>query len=341
MLRNINSAITSHLLASHGTLRQVKRFKTTKQKLQASFERNRLLFIIRVLVIVAAVFVLVTQRTFWTPDTLFVVFLFISAVFGQARAFLIRFLPLLLLITLYELFRGFADDLNGTVHYVEMIDIDRLMFFGQLPTVVLQEWWWKGSVQWYDFYFYFLYTIHFLMPLLLAVLIWRKKPAYYWQFMWALVGLSFAAFLTYILYPAAPPWMASWQGYIDEPMRRVSSDIWWAMGVKNFAEVYNNLPANQVAAVPSLHSAYPLLFSLFITGLFGLKRFWWVYFYPISLWIGVTYMGEHYVIDVILGALYAALIYYMSVWAFNWYYMEDRPLRAKINALMARLHLSS
>jgi len=319
----------------------VKRTKTTKKKLIESFKRNKLLFIVRVVVLFAAVAVIITQRTFWTPDVLFVMLLIVSAAFGQARGFLIRFLPLVLLVTLYELFRGFADDLNGTVRYMEMIDFDRWLFAGHLPTAVLQGWWWAGEVRWYDFYFYFLYMIHFLMPALLAVVIWKLRPKHYWQFMWALVGLSFAAFVTYLLFPAAPPWMASIEGYFDDPMRRVSSDIWWAMGVKNFAEVYNNLPANQVAAIPSLHSAYPLLFSLFVTGVFGLKRFWWVYVYPISMWIGVTYMGEHYVIDVILGALYAALAYYVSVIGYRWYYAPKRPVRMGVQKLSNRLHLST
>ncbi len=285
--------------------------------------------------------ILVTQRIFWTPDTLFILLLVVFAAFGQARGFIVRFLPLVLLMALYEIFRGFADDLNGTVHYTEMIDFDRWMFMGALPTVVLQGWWWHGEVSWYDFYFYFLYTIHFLMPALLAIVIWKKADRHYWQFMWALVGLSFAAFVTYIIYPAAPPWMASVEGYIEEPMRRVSSDIWWAMGVKDFAKLYDQIPANQVAAIPSLHSAYPLLFSLFITGLFGLKKFWWVYIYPISMWIGVTYMGEHYVIDVILGAMYAALAYIASVYAFKWYYAPERRMRLVMVSILMRLRLAS
>lgn len=321
----------------------MKRLKTTTQKLKKAYQRNRLIFIVRAVVVIVAAAVLITQRTFWTPDTVFVALLFISAVFGQARAFIIRFLPLVLLMTLYEYFRGLADDLNGTVHFTEMIDVDRWMFFGHLPTIVLQDWLWKGSVQWYDFYFYFIYMIHFLMPALLAVLIWKTRPKHYWQFMWALVGLSFAAFVTYILYPAAPPWMASLpeHGYITEPMRRISSDIWWAMGVKNFTELYNNIPANPVAAIPSLHSAFPMLFAMFVTGLYGMKRFWWVYVYPVTMWIGVTYMGEHYVIDAILGALYAVLAYYVSVLAYQWYYAPKRPLRRKIHSLMMRLHLTT
>lgn len=297
---------------------------------------------VRCFALIALLTVVATQRIFWTPDTLFIGLVIIFAIFGQARAFIIRFLPLVLLISLYELFRGIADDLNGTVHFTEMIDFDRWMFGGQLPTVVLQEWWWHGQVRWYDFYFYFLYMIHFLMPVLLAVVIWKKSGSRrYWQFMWALVGLSFAAFVTYILYPAAPPWMASLEGYIDEPLHRVSSDIWWAIGVNDFGKLYDQLPANQVAAIPSLHSAYPLLFSLFITGLYGFKRFWWVYIYPISMWVGVTYMGEHYVIDVILGALYAALAYYASIFAYNWYYAPRRKVRLAIASILARVKIPS
>jgi membrane-associated phospholipid phosphatase len=112
------------------------------------------------------------------------------------------------------------------------------------------------------------------------------------------------------------------------------------MGVKNFTELYDRLPANQVAAVPSLHSAYPMLFALFVTGIFGIKKFWWVYVYPVSMWIGVVYMGEHYVIDVILGALYAVLAYTASVYGYNWYYAPRRRMRLIVAAAMVRLRLA-
>ncbi len=294
----------------------------------------------RLTILALAAMILITKRVFWAPDTLFVGLLVIFIAFGQARSFLVRFLPLVSLLILYETFRGIADDLNRTVHFTEMIDFDRWAFFGQLPTVVLQKWWWHGHVQWYDFYFYFLYTAHFLMPVLLAVLIWKKADRRYWQFMWALLALSFAGFVTYIAFPAAPPWMASVEGYINEPMRRVSSDIWWAMGIENFSEIYNRLPANQVAAMPSLHSAYPMLAALFVTGIFGFKRFWWVYIYPISMWIGVVYMGEHYVIDAIVGALYAVLAYLASAYAYNWYYAPRRKMRRAVAMAMVRLRIA-
>jgi len=298
------------------------------ERMRQEYLNNRAQFVLRGTVLTLVVTLLISKRTFWTPDTLFIVLLAVSVVFGQTRSFLVRFLPLVSLLLLYEVFRGVADDLNGYVHFTEMIDFDRWMFLGSLPTVVLQQWWWHGQVQWYDFYFYFLYTIHFLMPIILAVILWKKADRYYWPFVWSIVGLSFAAFVTYIVYPAAPPWMAKELGYIGEPLHRVSSDIWAAMGIQNFSEVYSRLPANPVAAVPSLHSAYPLLFSLFVVLAFG-KKYWWVFIYPVSMWIGVVYMGEHYVIDAILGALYAAGAVYAGIKFVNWYRKELRkhPLR--------------
>lgn len=283
---------------------------------------------VRAVVLIAAAALLVGERTFWTPDTLFVALLVIFAVFGQARPFLLRFAPLVILLLAYEGFRSIVPHLNTNVHFWEMIRFDEWLGAGRLPTAWLQQHMWHGSLRWYDFYFYFLYTIHFLMPIALGVLIWKKfGDRMYWQFMLALLLLSYAAFITYLLFPAAPPWMASELGYIEK-IRRISSDIWWAMGIKDFSSFYANLSPNPVAAVPSLHSAYPTLFALFINRLYGLKKTWWVWAYPASLWLGVVYLGEHYVIDVILGFLYAVLAYVAANAFFEWQRKRGWPLRA-------------
>lgn len=284
-------------------------------------------FVLRIGVLAIAVFLLLAERTFWTPDTLFIVLLVIFATFGQARAFILRFAPLILLLLAYESFRSIVPQLNTHVNFTPMIVVDRWLGFGTLPTTYLQNILWDGSLKWYDFYFYFLYTLHFLIPIVLGVFIWKKfGDALYWQFMLALLLLSYGAFLTYLLFPAAPPWMASDLGYI-EPIRRISSDIWWAMGIKDFSTFYANLSPNPVAAVPSLHSAYPALFVLFINRMYTFKKTWWVWFYPVSLWVGVTYLGEHYIIDVILGALYAVLAYVIADQFFKWQRRNGWPLR--------------
>jgi len=89
--------------------------------------------------------------------------------------------------------------------------------------------------------------------------------------------------------------------------------------VHNFPTLYEKFAPNQVAAVPSLHSAYPTLVALFIRQLYGARWGAVAFLYPISVWIGVVYMGEHYVFDVIFGAAYAVAAFYgvsalMRVW---------------------------
>lgn len=160
------------------------------------------------------------------------------------------------------------------------------------------------------------------MPVLVALLLWWRRERLYWPFVCGLIMLSFAGFITYVLFPAAPPWLASDNGYID-PIHRISSDIWAAMGVTNFSEVYSKISPNPVAAVPSLHAAYPTLMVLYVARAFGWRKTWWLALYPVSMWLGIVYLGEHYVFDVILGAAYAVGAYYGSLRLFEWVRSAD------------------
>lgn len=224
-----------------------------------------------------------------------------------------RFVPFVSLLLVYESFRGLAHQLNNHVNYLWMPHIDRTLF-GVLPTSWLQQHWWHGQVQWYDFAFYVFYMLHFVFPLALAVIVWKVRDNYYWQYVANYIVLSFAGFLTYLLFPAAPPWMASDKGLI-EPITRVSSSVWYALGIQDFPSVYNKIAPNPVAAVPSLHAAYATLFVLFVHTLFGKKWALLAMIYPLMIWAGTVYQGEHYAIDAILGIVYA-LTTYLAVHVF-------------------------
>lgn len=311
------------------------RIRQFTQKLNQQMRSHPVRFWVRSVTILFVVCLFIAKRNFWTPDTLFIALLAVAIVFGQARSFMYRFLPFVALLLVYDSFRGIADDLNNAVHYTEMIHADYWLFDGALPTAVLQQWWWHGSAQWYDFYFYFLYTLHFVVPIVLGVIIWKKHDKLYWPFVCALLVLSFSAFITYVVFPAAPPWLASDGGYIA-PIHRISSDIWQAMGVTNFSEVYNNLSPNKVAAVPSLHAAYPLLFVVFAARVFRWRRVWWLAVYPVSVWIGIVYLGEHYVVDAILGALYALAADRATLYAFAWKDKQHFSVRGQLRSWAKR-----
>lgn len=251
-----------------------------------------------------SVLLYVRQPSFPTPDKLLVFLTFVFMAFGQGWQFFKRLAPFVILLLVYESFRGLVPSLNSNVNYTFMVDADRLLGLGMLPTQALQAWLWHGSVQWYDFYIYLVYMLHFVLPFALALVIWKYRPKVYWNYISAFITLSFAGFLTFLAFPAAPPWMASQQQIIP-PVTRVSSHVWGALGIHDFPSLYNRISPNPVAAMPSLHAAYATLFALFVYKLFGRRWGLVASIYPLTIYFGTVYQGEHYLIDAIVGALYA------------------------------------
>lgn len=246
--------------------------------------------------------------SFPTPDKLLVLLTLVAMAFGQAKELLKRFVPFVGLLLVYESFRGLVPHLNAHVNYRLLPAADRLLFFGHLPTKLLQNTLWHGHVKWYDFVFYGAYTLHFVLPFALAVVIWKLWDAHYWRYMTTYLMVSFMGFLTFLAFPAAPPWLASERGLI-EPITRVSSSVWYAFGIHDFPSVYNKISPNPVAAMPSLHAAYSLLFALYATKIFKTRWRYLAWLYPSLIWVGTVYQGEHYAIDEIAGIMYAVLAY--------------------------------
>ena len=257
----------------------------------------------------ACVVLFVREPSFPTPDKLVIFLTFVFMMFNQAAAMLKRLLPFVALLIVYESFRGIADNLNAHVNYTVAPAFDRFVF-GTLPVDKLQHWLWHGHVSWYDYVLYVPYLLFFVIPLGLALLVWKTKDKYYWPVVVTYLTVFFAAFLTFLIFPAAPPWMASNNHYI-EPITRVSSYVWDSLGIHNFPSVYNRISPNPVAAVPSLHAACATLFSIFIFKIYG--RRWGIasLLYPVLIYIGVIYEGEHYFFDVVMGIIYALAGYYL------------------------------
>ncbi len=253
--------------------------------------------------------VFVHDPSFPTPDKLLVFATFVCLIFKQAGEMLKRFVPFVGMLLVYESFRGVVPHLNKHVNFTWMVDADKFLFFGHLPTPWLQQHLWHGYVQWYDFVLYLTYMMHFVLPFALAFLIWKIREKQYWRYATSFLVVSFAGFLTFLAFPAAPPWMASDLGYI-EPISRISSSVWAELGIHDFPSVYNKMSPNPVAAVPSLHAAYATLFAIWVFKLF--RKSCWKYvalLYPAFIYFGTVYQGEHYAIDEILGGLYAVGAY--------------------------------
>lgn len=255
--------------------------------------------------------IFINEPSWPTPDKILVFATAVCLIFRQAKEMLKRFVPFVGLLLVYESFRGVVPYLNGHVSYMWMPNVDKFMFGGTLPTAWLQSHLWNGQTQWYDFVLYLTYMLHFVLPFVLAFVVWKVYESQYWRYATAFLAVSFAGFLTFLIVPAAPPWMASDLGYI-EPIDRISSSVWASLGIHDFPSVYNKISPNPVAAVPSLHAAYATLFAIFAIKLFKSRWRWLAVIYPAFIYFGTVYQGEHYLIDELLGGLYAVAAYYAS-----------------------------
>ncbi len=222
-------------------------------------------------------------------------------------------LPIVLVLCAYDFTRGAADSFGIGVHVHPMIDFDRTVFFGQVPTEWLQARLGDPHVaNWWDVAFTLVYTSYFIVPFALAGVLWaRDRPAFL-RFTKRLVSLALAGLATYIVFPAAPPWMAAEMGLLDG-VHRTTATGWDSLGVGTaglFSEGQSNV--NLVAAVPSLHSAFVALVALFLCGRIRSPWRGLLFLYPLAMGLTLMATGEHYFFDVLLGWGYAGAV--MVAW---------------------------
>ena len=243
-----------------------------------------------------------------TPDLLllFAAACFMSA--GQAWDLVKRLAPFSVLLLVYQSFRGIVPHLNHRVNYDLMIGADRKLFGSeQLPTAYLQHLLWQGTPSWYDYLFYVVYMLHFVAPVFVVIMAWKFRPHLYGFVIRCYVALTAAGFITYLLFPAAPPWLAADEGFIPS-LVRISDSVYSEMGLASSTTLWSQISPNPVAAVPSLHAAYATLFAILIWAMFGSRWAVPALAYPAIIYVGTVYAGEHYVIDEVLGFAYAVAV---------------------------------
>ena len=237
----------------------------------------------------------------------------ITNVRGWARGVVLEWLPLALILWAYDLLRGQADGLLFETHVRPQLEADRILGLGTAPTVWLQDHLWHGALdlRWWDYAAWAVYVSYFLATYVLAGWLWFFARDRFRRYVAAVSLLAMMGFATYALFPAAPPWMASRIGEL-EPTTRTIGIVAGQLPWLDFSTLFERGAeyANPVAAVPSLHAAYTLLFAITLWPL--VPR--WVrpllVAYPAAMAFALVYTAEHYLVDVLLGWAYTLV----AVW---------------------------
>ena len=233
-------------------------------------------------------------------------FLFAICIMGlvwkrQYRNLLINLIPFFVLLLTYQSLRNFADNLTRSqIHIMDLIYLEKLIFHGIIPSWFLQTKILNSFIEkLVDPITNILYMSHFVIPVIIAIILWYREKRLYWQFIIGLLIVSYLGFITYVFFPAAPPWWATKYGYLlDQPV---------TLAPYFNPDLVESEGPNPVAAMPSLHMAYSSYIAIFIYYAFNKK---WIFLLPIAVGFSTVYLGHHYVIDLIAGLAYALIVFY-------------------------------
>ncbi len=221
----------------------------------------------------------------------------------------VDWIPLVALLLVYDFLRKNVADV-ASAHVMPQLRIDEWLAGGVPLTVQLQHALFTASnPHWWDYLTFFVYLSHFVVAIAVAALLWKFSYERFHRYAFLFVSLTFVGFVTYALYPADPPWLASVHGVLP-PTTKVIDDMWIHLGLRSATSVLssNSHLANPVAAMPSLHGAYPFLLMLFFWQSAGRYR-WLLLAYPAAMAFTLVYSAEHFVIDIIVGWIYATVVY--------------------------------
>ncbi len=272
--------------------------------------RDSLFISVFVAYVVIISIISISFNPFIHAHTIFIFLFFFSLLIGQAFSFLREFLPFTVIIYAYQMLRGYTDNIAGSVHIDNIIHLERV-FFGFIPTIALQEIFYSpGNLHLFDFITFILWSSHFVIPFSFAFLLWQYKKLLYYEYILALLFLTFAGFVTYIVFPVAPPWLAGHLGHLS-PVALIRHEYLSHFHYGNAIALFvTQVNPNLVAAMPSLHAAYPFL-SLLFTVYYFRKYAPFIFVYCTALWISLVYGGDHYVVDILAGILYATISFYI------------------------------
>ncbi len=263
--------------------------------------------------------VLVSERLrHGSPPTLgqTVLVMFAIAVFvGKGGRFVRDLLPIAMGLISYGLMTTYAQKLSFGVHYLPQIRIDRVIGLGTVPTVWLQSHLYSGGTGVLEVFSVLMWLSHFTVPLVLGFALWLTgRQSAFAVLMCSLLGVLVLGEITFVLAPTAPPWLAAQHGDLAGVHHLMKQSL-AGMHLGGIARIDGDPKHyNIVAALPSLHAAFPLV-CLLVARHFGLPR--WLQAALVLQFLGVAfaivYTGEHYVVDVLAGLLYGYVIFRLIV----------------------------
>jgi hypothetical protein len=258
---------------------------------------------------------------------------------------IVDLLPFAAVLLAYDRLRGLAYRVGLPGWWYPQRDVDRVIGFGNVPTVWLQEHLKRATVQWYDVAVCLVYLSYFFVPFVTAAVLWLRRRAEFYRWSLRFVALSLSCYVLFVLIPCAPPWAAARctpqqvAGHPTDPtcidysaagtahggllgplhMTDAAADDWieatvyrgfGTLHIKYFGGIIakGHEYYDPLAAVPSLHVGATTLLVLFLWRRTPRALRPLLALYPFAMAFTLVYTAEHYVADCLVGAAAAFVL---------------------------------
>jgi membrane-associated phospholipid phosphatase len=188
------------------------------------------------------------------------------------------------------------------------IVVDRLIGGGKLPSARLQRALARlPQVRAVNHVLTWTHWLWFMEPYLALTLILVRHNERFPRAARQLAAVFDIGCAVYFAVPTAPPWWSSENGLTGEEVRRIMVEVGEPTWGRAWERMYDALGGNPWAAMPSLHFATSVSVALSLAeagkveGAIG-----WTY--ASTLGFALVYLGEHYVTDLIAGAVLVAAV---------------------------------
>jgi len=262
--------------------------------------------------------VVIRREVRWEFTAMFFVVLALAFIGPRTRRLYVGLFPIAVVPIVYDSMRFFKN-VGISPENIHVCDLraHELAFFGfgsGLSRVTLQDYFLEHHWDAVDLYCAIPYGTFIYVSVLFALYLYFKSFIALQRYTWTFLCMNIAAFVTYHLYPAAPPWyyhlthscVADLGTHASEGSHLANVDR--LLGISYFKSFYGR-SADVFGAVPSLHVAYPLLLLIEGWALFGVLGRSLAILFTASMCFAAIYLDHHYVIDILLGLTYAGAIY--------------------------------
>jgi hypothetical protein len=284
---------------------------------------------------------LILNRFFYAPKLLIAGIILIVALALRKMDLLLRdWFPFLAFLYLFDSLRGtiyaLTCRLQLPVRTLYVLDLEKALF-GMVPSEVLQRALLRSPGPDFGILEKFstaVHGTHFIAFLYVGLVIWLQKPRFFAAYKSAFYWATGLGVLGYMLVPTVPPWMASELFGLIPRLEHFNVILYNT----NFPDLTAGFNTNPIAAMPSLHAAFPFLGFLILVRIYR-KRSIAFAVYTLLVEFTIVYTSDHYVVDLLAGILLAAACYVIGFKRLASKNEEEtrRPLRTLVLAGAALL----